>query len=55
MLDRILDAAHRFVIQHIARDPDHKHIAQTLIEHQFGRSARVRAAEDNGKRVLAGG
>ena len=36
MLDRVLDAANRFVVEHVACNPDDKEIAQTLIEQHFG-------------------
>ena len=49
-----LDAADLRRRDDVARDADHEQIAEALIEHDLGRHARVRAAEDRRKRPLAG-
>jgi len=54
MLDCVLDAPDYLVIQDVARNSNYKKIAQSLIEDDLGRSARISTADDNGERVLAG-
>ena len=36
-------------------DANHEQVAQSLVEHDLGRHAGVRAAENDGERLLAGG
>ena len=36
-------------------DADHEQVAQALVEHDLCRDARIRAAEDDGERLLPGG
>ena len=53
-LRRELDAADLRRRDDVAGDANHEQIAEALIEHELGRHARVRAAEDDRERRLAG-
>ena len=50
--DGVFDAAQGVLAREIAGDADDKQIADMLVEDQFRRGARVRAADDDGKGVL---
>jgi len=49
----ILDAAGDIRRDDVASDPDHEQVAETLIEDQFRRHARIAATQDDGEGVLA--
>ncbi len=53
VLDGVFDAAEDFVVDHVASIADHEEIAQSCVENQFGRHARIGASEDDGVRMLA--
>ena len=48
-----LDAADLRGRDDVARDADHEQVAESLVEHDLGRHARIRAAEDDGEWLLA--
>src|SRR5439155_18396156 len=50
--DCVFDAAQPMVVDQIARGADHKKVPDVLVEDDFGSCAGVRAAENNGERVL---
>jgi hypothetical protein len=52
VLDGVLDAAQRVVINHVAGLAHDEEVAQTLVEQDLGPGARVGAAEDDGHGVL---
>ena len=52
MVDRVFDASQGVFVNQIAGGPDHKKVPDVLVEYDFGSCAGVRAAENNGKRML---
>src|SRR6266581_6575665 len=50
--DCVFDTAQRMVVDQIARGADHEKVPDVLVEDDFGSCAGVRAAENNGERVL---
>src|SRR5438046_10220084 len=52
MVDRVFDASQGVFVNEIAGGPDHKKVPDVLVEDDFGSCAGVRAAENNGERVL---
>ena len=48
----ILHAAEHVVVDNVARDADPEDVANSLIEDDLDRSARVHAREDHRKRIL---
>src|SRR6266550_8531389 len=52
MVDCVLDAAQRIVIHQIAGRANDEEVPDVLIENDFGRGARISAADDDGKRML---
>ena len=50
-----LDAADLRRRDDVAGDADHEQVAEALVEDDLGGHARVRAAEDDGERLLPGG
>jgi hypothetical protein len=51
---RILDATRYTRRDDIAGDPDHEQVAETLIEDQLRRHARIAAAQNHGEGLLTG-
>src|SRR5437588_4423444 len=52
MVDRVFDASQGVFVNEIAGGPDHKKVPDVLVEDDFGSCAGVRAAENDGKRML---
>ena len=52
MIDCVFDTAQTFIVDYIACHSDDEQIAEPLVEDDLGWHARVRAADDDGKRVL---
>src|SRR5262249_62303323 len=52
MVDRVLDAAQSFIIDHVARYADDEQIADPLVEHDLRRDAGIRTADNDGKWML---
>src|SRR5882672_5519286 len=52
MVDRVFDASQGVFVNEIAGGPDHKKVPDVLVEYDFGSCAGIRAAENDGKRML---
>jgi hypothetical protein len=52
MFHRILNAAQGIIIDQISGGPNDKKVTDALIEDYFGRSPRIRASHNDGKRML---
>lgn len=55
MLDRVFDAADIHRINDLSGSSNHENVAETDIEYQFGRDARIGATENESKRLLVFG
>jgi hypothetical protein len=53
VFDRVFDTAEPVLINQIARGPNHKQIANVLIEDNFRRRPRIGTPNDDRKRMLA--
>ena len=53
VLHRVFNAAQRVIIHEVARRAHNKQVADVLVEDDFRRRARIRAANDDGKRMLS--
>ena len=49
----VLNARNLTGLDHVARDPHYKEIAETTVKEKLRRNSRVRAAEDDSERLLA--
>ena len=55
MFDRVFNASEFVIADHFSRRADHKKITNVLIENNLGRRARIRTADNDGKRMLRPG
>lgn len=55
VLDRVFDAADIHRINDLSGSSNHEDVAETDVEYQFGRDARIGATEDESKRLLVFG
>src|SRR5438034_6521848 len=53
MIDRVLDAAQSFIVDHVSRHSHNKQVTEPLIEDNFGRHTRIGATDDGGERMLS--
>src|SRR6059058_6368179 len=53
MIDRVLDAAQPFIVDHVARHSNDKQVTEPLIEDNFWRHTRIGATDDRGERMLS--
>src|SRR6266550_8390510 len=51
-IDRVLDAAQAFIVEHIARYSNAEQISEALIKDDFGWHTRIGTTENDRKRVL---